>query len=69
MSLHVFDRMLLRISSTNVIFCDPRLTEIDYYLPLKISYSQLFPVLCLLFLTLSDLVMKSDSQNFTVSRL
>jgi hypothetical protein len=34
---HVFDRMLQRISFTNVIFCGARLTETDYYLPLKLA--------------------------------
>jgi len=54
LSLHVFDRIRFqRIWSTNVIFGSVLLTEMDYYLPLKLVYSQLLSVLCLLLLTLS----------------
>jgi hypothetical protein len=41
--------------------CGARLTEMDYYLPLKLTYSQLLPVLRLLLLTLSALILSPDT--------
>jgi hypothetical protein len=52
MSQPVFGRVLLRILFTNVFFCDARMIEMDYYLPLRLAYSQLSQVICLLSLTL-----------------
>jgi hypothetical protein len=67
---HVFGRMLPQISFTNVISSyGARLTETDYYLPLKLAYSLLLQVVCLRLLTLLDLVLSPDSQNFTVKSL
>ena len=69
MSQHVFGRMLPRISFTNVIFCGARLTEMDYYLPLKLAYSLFLLVLCPQLLTHLALVLSPNSQNFTAKLL
>ena len=66
---HVFGRMLLQISFTNVTSYGARLTETDYSLPLKLAYSLLLQVLCLRLLTLLALVLSPDSRNFTAKSL
>jgi hypothetical protein len=66
---HVFGRMLLQISFTNITSYGARLTGTDYYLPLKLAYSLLLQVICLRLLTLLALVLSPDSRNFTAKSL